>query len=56
MILSVNRMLLRVVKGGNIAESRRVEGHFCLCWEERTTASFVFVTVNRYIPYAFMKA
>ena len=30
--------------GGNIAESRRVEGHFCLCWKERQTVSFVFVT------------
>ena len=37
-------------------ESRRVEGHFCLCWKERQTVSFVFVTVNRYIPYGFMRA
>ena len=28
-------------------------GYFCLCWKERQTK---FVTVNRYIPYVFMKA
>ena len=30
--------------------------HFCLCCKERQTVSFVFVTVNRYIPYALTTA
>ena len=27
-----------------------------VCWKERQTVSFLFVKVNRYIPYAFMEA
>ena len=29
---------------------------FVFCWKERRTVSFVFVTVNHYIHYAFRKA
>ena len=30
--------------------------HSCLCWNEGQTVSFVFVTVNHFIPFSFMKA